>query len=363
MSPHREPGSKRASRYRLAILAGGILVLTALHHVTIHGSAQERISQLRERIRTADLETQKQEQSKARVPDLKQQLDRLTKELTERNGLLADVRDRPVLLKEIAQRARTTGLRILRVRPGKERQRTGYAEIPLELSLHGSFRNLVRFLHALAPIPQLSRIGALTILAQQTTDHRVTLEIHLEILTYRIPPPYAEARTFGLTGELAHTPGPVTPSQTGQTGTRLESLMRLRDPFDPTQGIPCRKPASGLQSYDLNELRLVGVIWELHEPRGLVMDGAESGHIIIPGSPIGNRGGTVKAITPTQVLIEENPPNGVRAARSMSLQLPYLTARDPTALAAQETLGTGNRDRGAMAKREQPLRSHCTPKP
>jgi hypothetical protein len=112
-------------------------------------------------------------------------------------------------------------------------------------------------------------------------------------------------------------------------------LNSLRDPFHSPELPLCNKALNGLESYDLNELRLVGIVWEPGEPKGLVMDGASAGHIIVPGSPIGNRGGIVEAITPTHVVVREN--SRARTAGSTSVQLPLFTfnkrPRNPETLA------------------------------
>lgn len=84
-----------------------------------------------------------------------------------------------------------------------------------------------------------------------------------------------------------------------------------RDPFLPRLGMGPGKPACAeelktpLQSYEVGQLKLVGVIWNLEEPRALVEDSAGMGYIVTPGTAIGSSCGAVKEIKPGRVIVEE----------------------------------------------------------
>ncbi len=86
-----------------------------------------------------------------------------------------------------------------------------------------------------------------------------------------------------------------------------------RDPFLPTLGAPpspeqrcCTEELqTPLQSYEMGQLRLVGIIWNLEKPRALVEDGTGTGYIVTRDTPIGSSCGKVKIIEPGQLVIEE----------------------------------------------------------
>lgn len=83
-----------------------------------------------------------------------------------------------------------------------------------------------------------------------------------------------------------------------------------RDPFRPlfllrrpaTQVV---EPLTPLQRYEIGQLRLVGVVYNLTPPRAMVEDSSGLGFIVTPGTPIGTNGGVVTAIRPRQVVVEE----------------------------------------------------------
>lgn len=340
MSPDRDASSERAGKHSLAIMTGCWLSLALLFHVYVYAPISERISDLREQIQSAWLQADRQKQSRVRAPELERQLAQLRKELEERIGKIPRVGDRPVLLQEISKRAQTAGLSVVRFRPGGERRREGYTILPLELSLDGNFHNFVRFLRALARVPQLNKLGNLTILSPDSFDPHIPLRASLEFLTYRVPQQPDEQRTHTLAISRRKAGERFVASEVSEPLTETGLSESLRDPFRPAEVIACNEPVNSLERYDLNELQLVGIVWDLDEPKGLVMDGAESGHIVVPGTRIGNRGGIVKAITPTHVFVEEPLPEGAGAPRSTSLEVPKFTRAPRATPGDQEARGT-----------------------
>ena len=66
-----------------------------------------------------------------------------------------------------------------------------------------------------------------------------------------------------------------------------------------------RKGASPIESYDINELRLLAIAWDKDRPYALIRLPDNKTYTIIEGTGVGLRGGTVARITPEAVLIRE----------------------------------------------------------
>lgn len=82
-----------------------------------------------------------------------------------------------------------------------------------------------------------------------------------------------------------------------------------RDPFRPPRfGAPQRtgEARTPLQRYDIGQLRLVAVIYNMDDPRAVVEDNEGLGYIVRRGTPIGPNGGEVKTIERGRVLIQED---------------------------------------------------------
>jgi Tfp pilus assembly protein PilP len=98
----------------------------------------------------------------------------------------------------------------------------------------------------------------------------------------------------------------------GEGSSYVYDPANKRDPFLPTLGIVppkqlcAEEPQTPLQSYELGQLKLVGIIWNEEEPRALVEDGVGTGYIVIYGTLVGSGCGKVKTIERGQVVIEED---------------------------------------------------------
>ena len=101
-----------------------------------------------------------------------------------------------------------------------------------------------------------------------------------------------------------------------------------RDPFQP---LPLKVQAkrrprenlSPLERYDLGQLKLVGIVWDVKAPRAMVEDAAGLGYVVGVGTPIGPNDGKIKEIKPNEVVIEETYIDfyGARKNRQVSMRI------------------------------------------
>jgi type IV pilus assembly protein PilP len=101
-----------------------------------------------------------------------------------------------------------------------------------------------------------------------------------------------------------------------------------RDPFRPftsttRAGIRRRDNLTPLERYELGQLKLVGIIWDVKDPNAIVEDSAGLGYIVRVGTPIGANDGKVKLIKPGEIVVEETHVDiyGARKRREVSMQL------------------------------------------
>ncbi|MEE9549243.1 MAG: pilus assembly protein PilP [Candidatus Binatia bacterium] len=126
-----------------------------------------------------------------------------------------------------------------------------------------------------------------------------------------------------------------TPRSEGPGRPRYSALGK-RDPFRPmgfgisAAKVPshCREEnLSPLQQVNLSQLKLVGIVWKIDEPKAMVEDSTGLGYVIKLGTPIGDcqYDGKVKAIRRGEVVIEKkihDPLFGTSKAREVNMKLP-----------------------------------------
>jgi type IV pilus assembly protein PilP len=101
-----------------------------------------------------------------------------------------------------------------------------------------------------------------------------------------------------------------------------------RDPFRPPNiqartGTRSRDNLSPLERFELGQLKVVGIVWDVKEPRAMIEDSAGLGYTILVGTPIGASEGRVKGIHRDQVVVEEfvEDVSGRRKTREISMKL------------------------------------------
>jgi Tfp pilus assembly protein PilP len=101
-----------------------------------------------------------------------------------------------------------------------------------------------------------------------------------------------------------------------------------RDPFRPPSiqartGTRSRDNLSPLERFELGQLKVVGIVWDVKEPRAMIEDSAGLGYTILVGTPIGASEGRVKGIHRDQVVVEEffQDVSGKRKTREISMKL------------------------------------------
>jgi len=107
------------------------------------------------------------------------------------------------------------------------------------------------------------------------------------------------------------------------------SSVGKRDPFRPLSlkakaSQRARENLSPLERYELGQLKLVAIVWDIKEPKAMVEDGTGLGYVVKIGTLIGPNEGKVKAIKPTEVVIEEHVTDfyGAKKSQEVSMKLP-----------------------------------------
>jgi len=116
------------------------------------------------------------------------------------------------------------------------------------------------------------------------------------------------------TSPVTSEPEEASPQQDSQTrGSYVYNPEGKLDPFRPFIDALASKqqqrpevPLTPLQKFNINQLKLVGIIRGESETKALVQDPSNKGYIIDVGTLIGPNWGKVIEITPTQVVVTED---------------------------------------------------------
>lgn len=132
-------------------------------------------------------------------------------------------------------------------------------------------------------------------------------EIHQE----PTPPP-VEVQAAPAEIQMTPTP-PEAPKTVGPLGGidgYIYDPTGRRDPFRPYRMIRSNRAASGpiiepLQTYDIDQLSIAGILWEVRAPRALVKDSDGNLHTVVKNTKIGRNNGYVAMIREGEVVVVE----------------------------------------------------------
>ena len=140
-------------------------------------------------------------------------------------------------------------------------------------------------------------------------------------------------QTFGAKNNPEPNQSPVDLTPPNKAPAAPPAAVRLngtdRDPFRPMTLRPKaettrkRENLSPLERLELSQLKLVGIVWDIGDPRGMVEDNAGLGYVVRIGTPIGSNDGKVKAIRRNEVIVEEfySDEYGARKKRDVGMKL------------------------------------------
>jgi len=102
-----------------------------------------------------------------------------------------------------------------------------------------------------------------------------------------------------------------------------------RDPFRPiTLNVRAastrrRENLSPLERFEIGQLKLVGVVWNVKEPTALVEDSSGLGYMVKAGTPIGSNDGKVREVRRDSLIVEEVFVDlyGAKKKREVSMRL------------------------------------------
>lgn len=166
---------ERPRSHKLAMLLAIVVLLAALDYTFLYGPQSHEIARLSEDIEAARNDKAIKQQRTVNLARLQKEINQMDVRLNEAVAQLPSKREIPDLLSAISNKARESGLDILRFRPRPEVYQEFYAEVPVDVVVKGSFHNVVSFFDEVGRLERLVNINNIDFKATVSGD-RVTVE-------------------------------------------------------------------------------------------------------------------------------------------------------------------------------------------
>lgn len=175
------------SKPRIAVASGSIVVLFLLGYLVLLAPRYAEHQALRARLGELSVLKITEERIARGIPEQTLEIAKLEEKLEAALQPFSEEQDIPGLLKSVADGARDVGLEVILLRPEHEEKRELLVELPVVMTVEGSFHQVVSFFDALGRMPRVVNIRALEISAPRSAAQGTTVKADFSVVTFRRP--------------------------------------------------------------------------------------------------------------------------------------------------------------------------------
>ena len=170
---------------KILILAGVLVLVTSLYAWLLFLPAHNTIEQLDRRLSGLLNKKAEQEAIAQNLDAFKREYRHLEESLQQAMAQLPDTKEIPSLLENISNLGRESGLQVSLFRPGAERPRDFYAEVPVDIRLQGTYHNLLTFFYRVGTLHRIVNISDLSITRSKAGSSPTSLDTACKATTYK----------------------------------------------------------------------------------------------------------------------------------------------------------------------------------
>ncbi|HEX9265571.1 MAG TPA: type 4a pilus biogenesis protein PilO [Candidatus Binatia bacterium] len=167
---------ERSKAQKLAILGVTVVLIAALYYSFLYSPRAEEIAKLADSVEIAHNERSVKTQKASNLARLRKDLAQLDAQLKKAVAQLPEKKEIPDLLTTISTKAQQSGLDIVLFRPRAETFQEFYAEIPVDITVKGNFRNTVSFFDEVGRLNRLVNIDNIGFKNPTVSGDNVVLE-------------------------------------------------------------------------------------------------------------------------------------------------------------------------------------------
>jgi len=170
---------------KILILTGVLALLTALYVWLLFLPAHKTIQQLDKKLSGLLDKKAEQEAIVANLAAFKREYRRLEQSLKQAMAQLPDKKEIPSLLENISNLGREAGLEVSLFKPGAQKPKDFYAEVPVDIKLVGTYHNLLTFFYRVGNLPRIVNISDLSINKSREGAILSSLDTACKATTYK----------------------------------------------------------------------------------------------------------------------------------------------------------------------------------
>ena len=185
MDLNKETILKLPNSQKIALALFIFLALGAGFFYLLFQPKMKELSALK--LKQAELSKQIQENKRIadNLPKFKKDFEQLKVDLDKALTELPNQKEIPTLLTSITSKGKDAGLDFLVFRPKAEVPKDFYSEVPVDISIYGSFYNVANFFVAVSSLPRIVNITNVTVADIKDVGGRMLLRVNCLATTFR----------------------------------------------------------------------------------------------------------------------------------------------------------------------------------
>lgn len=185
---------KLEKKHKLLILLGTLAAPMVISTLLFFMPKFEELGQRQEQISQQQREITRLQAVARQIDQHRQEVATVEAQLQAASRLLPEEREIPGLLTSISNLGTDAGLDFLLFRPLREERKEFYAEIPVEISIRGTYHDVGFFLDQVSKLPRIVTVNNLNMGSPTPAAAEMLLNTTFTLLTYRFtePEPAAE---------------------------------------------------------------------------------------------------------------------------------------------------------------------------
>jgi type IV pilus assembly protein PilO len=170
---------------RLGIVAGICLVIAAGYYFMYYQAAAEQLEVLHAQELQLQHKLSEVRSVAANIAAFEQEITELEAKLSKALRQLPNDKQLEVLLTDISNLAKTSGVEIKSFKRNDEVVHDFYAEVPIAVELEGKYHDIARFFDLMAKLPRIVNMGAIQMSVDRENFDETVLKVQGTATTFR----------------------------------------------------------------------------------------------------------------------------------------------------------------------------------
>jgi len=185
MDPQVEKILKLPTKQKILILVITLAIEAFVLLWLVYRPKYQELTGLQNQLSTLQNEIDEKNRIANNLPRLQREYDQLNMELAQALTELPNSREIPSLLTSITALGKNAGLDFLVFKPKPEAPKDFYAEVPVDITVSGSFYSVANFFAAVANLPRIVNIANVSFTDIKNVNNRLMTRVTCLATTFR----------------------------------------------------------------------------------------------------------------------------------------------------------------------------------